>query len=153
MIAAFQDRAHQTRELGIGANFEKGPRPHLVHSFDLRDELDRSTKLLRQEIACEGGVVGIWAPCGIREDGYATGLEIDLLQGLSKREPGLSHEPTMECRRYSQWARCDPTFGEQLRRTVDLRPRPRENTLPRCVLVSDHKIEVMLSDEAGQLLE
>ena len=59
MIASLEDRVDQSRELGIGADLEKGPRPHAIHRFDLGDELDRPGELAGQQGTGRLGVVGI----------------------------------------------------------------------------------------------
>ena len=48
MFTAFENRAHQPREFGIGAYFEKRPRAHPIHGFNLRDEFDGASELTGQ---------------------------------------------------------------------------------------------------------
>ena len=73
MIASLEDRADQTRELRVRADFEEGPGPHPVHRLDLGDELDRPGELAGQQGAGRLGVVGIGLGRRVGEDGNRRG--------------------------------------------------------------------------------
>ena len=104
VVAAFEDRPDQPRELRVGPDFEERPRPDPVHRLDLRDELDRAGELLGQQVDVRrSGSSGYGSPVAFAKTGDRRRARARPRPGVSRKRPAdVVDEPAVEGRRDGQ---------------------------------------------------
>ena len=143
VLAPFEDRADQSRELRVGADFQKRPGPcGTLPRPERRTRQD--TRVGWQEVSSRSGIVRIGFGRLVGENGDRRGLEFT--ESRDSRN-GASASATRRL-----WNAAETgTVRVAIRRSertspasLDLRGRSRQHALSRCILVGDDHIQVSL---------
>ncbi len=143
---AVEDRADESGEFTVRADFEEGPHARSVHRLDLRDELDRLGELAGQQGAGGVGVVGVGRRGRVGEDRDLGRRHRLAAERLQQRPARVGDEAAVEGRRDRQPSGRDPSRSEQRLGPRDLRIRARQDGLPRRVLVGEDHVEPGVAD-------